>query len=86
MAKKSGSGTAYTSKGERRSSMSTANKDAGVRLMNQISALHKGKDVVFTIPNPNKSDTSRPFIKQKVYGKEFIKSGKTSGYMTKGSD
>lgn len=75
MAKKGGSGKTYTSKGERRSSMKTPNRDPGQRLLNQMDALAKGKDVVFTIPNPNKNETNKPFIKQRVSGREWLKRG-----------
>lgn len=82
---KKASGKTYVSKGERRSSIGTPNKDPGVRLLNQMAALAKGKDVVFTIENPNKNETNRRFIKQKVYGRDYIKSGKTTGYMIRGN-
>ena len=65
--------TGNVSKGERRSSMSTKNRDQGQRLLNQMSALEKGKDVVFTMPNPNKSETNRQFIKVRVSGRDFVK-------------
>ena len=69
---KKSSGKNYTSKGERRSSISTKNRDPGQRLLNQMAALEKGKDVVFTIPNPNKNETNKPFIRQRVSGKAFL--------------
>lgn len=62
-----------TSKGERRSSIRTPNKDSGQRVLNQMNALAKGKDVVFTIENPNKNETNRKFIKQRVSGREWVK-------------
>lgn len=63
MAKKGGSGKTYTSKGERKSSMSTRINDKGLRIMNQKNAWLSGKNVVMTIENPNKSQTNKPFIK-----------------------
>jgi len=66
-------GKNYTSKGERRSSISTPNKDSGQRVLNQMRALEQGKDVVFTIENPNKNETNRKFIKQRVSGREWVK-------------
>lgn len=72
---KKSSGKHYTSKGERRSSISTKNKDPGQRLLNQMKALEKGKDVVFTIANPNKNETNKPFIKVRVSGREWLKRG-----------
>ena len=66
-------GKNYTSKGERRSSISTPNKDSGQRVLNQMRALEQGKDVVFTIENQNKNETNRKFIKQRVSGREWVK-------------
>lgn len=77
---KRASGKHYTSKGERkvvnqkvsnaiRSEYLTSNE----RLVNQMRALHKGKDVVFTIPNPNKEETNKRFVKVKVSGRQFLK-------------
>jgi hypothetical protein len=79
---KKASGKHYTSKGERRSSISTKNRDPGIRLLNQMAALAKGKDVVFTIENPNKNETNKRFIKQRVSGKEFLKN-RAGGYIMK---
>ncbi len=66
-------GKNYTSKGERRSSIRTPNKDSSQRVLNQMNALSQGKDVVFTIENPNKNETNRKFIKQRVSGREWVK-------------
>ena len=53
------------SKGERKSSIGV--KDAAYkRMTNKLDALAKGKDVTFTIANPNKGETNKPFIKYKV--------------------
>ena len=82
---KSGSGKTYTSKGERRSSMKTANRDPAQRLLNQMAALNKGKDVVFTIANPNKNETNKPFIRQKVSGREWLKRGEFIKKQTTGT-
>lgn len=49
---------------------------SGNRFMNQMKALSKGKDVVFTIPNPNAQETNKRFIKYKVSGKNYINSRK----------
>jgi hypothetical protein len=86
MAKKGGSGKTYTSKGERKSSYGVKRRDPAERILNKMKALAKGKDVVFTIENPNKNETNRRFIKYKVYGKDYLKSGKAQGYMIKGGD
>jgi hypothetical protein len=77
MAKKS-SGKTYTSKGERISSISTKNTDAGQRLLNQVRALNKGKNIVFTLPENTKilNKKGEPIIKMvktKVNGKEHLK-------------
>lgn len=72
MANKS-SGKTYTSKSERRSSIRTKNVDPAKRLLNQMDALQKGKDIVLTMPNPNKNETNRKFIKQRVSGRDWVK-------------
>lgn len=36
---------------------------SGERLMNQINAFRKGKNVMVTIENPNANETNRPFIR-----------------------
>lgn len=69
--------TGNVSKGERRSSMSTKSRDPGQRLLNQMNALAKGKDVVFTVPNPNKEETNKQFISVRSSGRNFLK--RTSG-------
>lgn len=61
MAKKA-SGKHYTSKGERQSSISTKNTDPGQRLLNQINALKRGKNVVMTVGDK----------KVKINGKEWL--------------
>ena len=60
--KKGGSGVKYTSKGERKSSISTRNTDPAVRLLNQLNALQKGKNVVIKVPG----------LEQKINGKEWL--------------
>ena len=71
---KKASGKTYVSKGERRSSMRTSDMHSdGERLLFKMEALAKGRDVYFTIPNPNKNETNRRFIRQKVDGKLFVK-------------
>ena len=62
---KKASGKNYTSKGERRSSMSTrgVNVTAADRANRQMNALRKGKRIVMTIDNPNKAETNKPFIR-----------------------
>jgi hypothetical protein len=68
---KKSSGKNYTSKGERRSSIGYRDTPEQ-RMMNKLRALEQGKDVVFTIPNPNKNETNKPFIRQRISGKEFL--------------
>jgi hypothetical protein len=53
------------------------------RLLNQMNALMKGKDVVMTIENPNKSETNRRFIRVKMNGKDFVNRMKNHSYMMK---
>ena len=74
--------TGHVSKGERRSSMKTgsAHVHPADKLIRKMDALAKGKDVVFTIENPNKEETNKRFIKYKVKGKDYLK------YMQGGAD
>jgi len=77
MGKKS-SGTSYTSKGER-PHLSRKTKNAMRRdylencqldrLNNQMSAWKKMKNVMLTVPNPNKNETNKRFIR--VSAREF---------------
>jgi hypothetical protein len=39
---------------------------SGERIMNQLRAWKKGKNVVITIANPNKADAAKPFIRVKA--------------------
>lgn len=77
---KRASGKHYTSKGERKvvnQKVSNAVRSDYIRsperFVNQMRALHKGKDVVLTVENPNKNETNKRFIKVKVDGKAFLK-------------
>lgn len=63
---KNASGKHHTSKGERRSSISTASNDAGDRLMNQLRALMKGKNVVLS------ANVTANGKKLKVNGKKWL--------------
>lgn len=60
-----------SSRGERRSSYGVRDS-ADKRMQNKLDALAKGKDVTFTVPNPNKNETNRPFIKYRVSGKAYL--------------
>ena len=64
MANKS-TGKNYTSKGERRSSIRTRGylDTPADKAANKMDAQQKGKRVVWTIANPNKSETNKPFIR-----------------------
>lgn len=77
--KKGGKSSGAVSKGERRSSIKTSG--VGVsnaeKMLRKMEALRRGKDVVFTMANPNKAQTNKPFIRVKVSGKNFLK-----GYYT----
>ena len=70
---KKASGKHYTSKGERKSSISTKVKDPALTLLRKMHALSKGKDVWFTIDNPNKSETNKRQIRVKRSGREWLK-------------
>lgn len=78
---KKSSGKHYTSKGERRSSMKTPNRDPGQKILNKMAALNKGKDVYFTMENPNKNETNKRFIRVKVSGRDWIKTGRNQGHI-----
>jgi hypothetical protein len=74
MAKK-GTGKTYTSKGQRpnvaKSIKKAVRRDyvaSGQRMINQLEAIANGKRVVLTVPNPDKNDTKRRYIKQVVNG------------------
>ena len=69
MGKKS-SGTKYTSKGERRcvarNVVKATRRDymqSSDRGVNQLSAFMRGKNVMLTIPNPNKNETNKRMIR-----------------------
>lgn len=70
---KSASGKHYVSKGERRSSMKTPNRDPAQKMLNKMAALKKGKSVYFTMENPNKEQTNKKFIRVKVDGRQWLK-------------
>lgn len=70
---KRSSGKTYVSKGERKSSISTKIKDPATKLLRKMDALNKGKDVWFTIANPNKNETNKKFIRVKRSGREWLK-------------
>lgn len=75
---KGGSGKNYVSKGERRSSAKTSNAwTTADRMGFKMNALKKGKDVTFTMANPNKNETNKPFIRVKVSGRDWMKGGYT---------
>lgn len=75
---KKASGKNYTSKGEH-SNVSTSTKRlvrkaymaSPERMINQLAAHRKGKRTMVTIPNPDKEQTNKPFIR--VQGKDFFK-------------
>lgn len=75
---KGGSGKTYVSKGERKSSMKTATRDPAQRIMDQLKALSKGKNVIFSLPETqqvyNKDGKQRVvMVKTKVNGKDWLK-------------
>ena len=73
MGKKS-KGKTYTSKGERKSSIGHKNTDQGIRLLNQLKALEKGKNVKMVLPNlVEKNGKQQPPTILKVNGREWLK-------------
>jgi hypothetical protein len=70
---KSASGKHYTSKGERKSSISTRVKDAGLKMLNQMKALEKGKNIRLSLPNIDKNGKVHPNTIIKVDGREWLK-------------
>ena len=64
---KKSSGKNYTSKGERRNVVNgkrkSANKSELETASNKMKAFRKGKMVWLTIPNPNKNETNKKFVK-----------------------
>lgn len=79
MAKKGGKSKGFISKGihsnvsrKITNAMRSEYLQSGERVLNQMAALRKGKDVVMTIANPNKEQTNKKFIKVRISGKEFI--------------
>lgn len=60
---KGGSGKTYTSKGERRSSMGSKTGNPADKLMNMQQAWLNGSDPWVTIPNPNREETNKRFIR-----------------------
>ena len=72
-----------TSKGERRSVSKQITKsmrkdfiESGQRIVHQAEAFRKGKKVMVTIPNPNKHETKRRFIRvpaTEVWKKSSVK-------------
>lgn len=74
MAKKGGKSSGAISKGIHSNvSKSVTNAirrdymQSGERIMNQLAAWKKNKNVVLTIENPNKNETNKPFIRVKAH-------------------
>lgn len=42
------------------------------RLINQMDALRKGKNIALTIENPNREETNKRFIRVKINGKQHL--------------
>lgn len=82
MAKKGGKSKGYISEGVHsnvaQSTKKLTTQSETSRLMNQLDAFKKGKNVVLTIDNPNKAETNKPFIK--VNAKTFWKNPSAPGY------
>jgi|TARA_R110000868_G_scaffold393556_1_gene664604 hypothetical protein len=80
---KKASGKKYTSKGERKSSISTKNTDPGQRMLNKINALRKGKDVVWVLPNIDKDGKPLAPTVVKTSGKDYLAKMKQNAYQHK---
>ena len=70
MAGKKSSGKHYVSKGERpnvtRSVLNALRleyKQSGLRMNNQVQAWRKGKNVMLTVPNPDKKNTKERMVR-----------------------
>jgi len=67
-----------TSKGERRNVANGLGDDRSElkKILDKMDAFRKGKNVMLTIPNPNKNETKKPFIrvnaKEKWRNDKFI--------------
>jgi len=67
-----------TSKGERRNVANGLGDDRTElkKMIDKMDAFRKGKNVMLTIPNPNKNETKKPFIrvnaKEKWRNDKFI--------------
>lgn len=93
MAKKGGKSKGFISQGAHSNvdrkitnAMRSEYLESGDRVLNQMAALRKGKDVVMTIANPNKEQTNKKFIKVRVSGKEFIQRLKDNSRIQKKVD
>lgn len=91
MAKKGGKSKGFISQGKHSNvdrkvtnAMRRDYLESGDRILNQLAALNKGKDVVMTVPNPNKEQTDKPFIKVRVSGKAYLEKKKENAYRMKG--
>lgn len=93
MAKKGGKSKGFISKGIH-SNVSSSTRNAmrrdymasPDRVLNQQKALHKGKDIVVTIANPNKEQTNKRFIKVRISGRDYIQSLKDNTRVMKTAD
>lgn len=63
MAKRKNTKEKKTSKGERKSSISTRINSPSAKVINQLKAHNAGKRVMVTIANPNKEETNKLFIR-----------------------
>ena len=68
-----------TSKGERKSSIGHKNTDQGIRLLNQLKALEKGKNVIMKLPSlVEKNGKQQPATILKVNGRDWLKRRESS--------
>jgi ribonuclease P protein component len=57
--------------------------NSNMRPLNQQKALSRGKDIVITIENPNKTETNKPFIRVRVSGKGHVDKMKNKAFVMK---
>lgn len=63
----------YTSKGQRRSSIGVKNRDPAQRVLNQLDAWRKGKNVVLTMETKDRTKRFQRINARDVWGDPFRK-------------
>lgn len=93
MAKKGGKSKGFISQGKHSNVSSKVTNairseylKSGDRILNQMAALRKGKDIVMTIVNPNKEQTNKRFIKVRISGKDYVQRLKDNSRIQKSAE